>query len=211
MDRLASERDGVPVGVLMENAGRSVAQAVWDLMRGRSSRVLVLCGQGNNGGDGLVAARHLLNRGVPVDTVLVGRPEKLSLEARTNWDLVQRLSGSVSHIVDVSSLSALADRIRQAEVVVDALLGIGVRGELREPLRSVIAAVNRAGRPVVAVDLPSGLDADTGMPHGEAIRACRTVTLGAVKRGLAVGAGPEVAGEVWVGEVGWPLNMEATS
>jgi NAD(P)H-hydrate epimerase len=208
LDRRASEEYGMPSIVLMENAGRACAEEALRVLAGtRAGPVLVLCGPGNNGGDGLVIARTLHNRGVEVRALFVGPRAKLAQAAAdvgTNLRLWTGLGQTLATVEDARGADALEQSCDRAELVVDALFGTGLDRPLCEPWTSAIRAVNASRRPVLAVDLPSGLDADTGAELGAAVRAAVTVTLVARKPGLALGRGPERAGRVVVAEIGIP-------
>jgi len=206
VDAWAIDEIGLPGAVLMENAGRSCAEIIRDKLAGVDNpRVCLFCGTGNNGGDGYVIARHLLNTGFHVRVVLCGEREKVCGDARMNLDILDRLGHPVESL-DMAA-GAIASRIRllagDADMVVDALFGTGLQGELREPYRSLIDAINALGRPVLAVDIPSGLDCDSGQPLGTAIKAAWTVTFVAVKRGFT--ASPNAAnylGELYIASIG---------
>jgi NAD(P)H-hydrate epimerase len=206
VDAWAIDEIGLPGAVLMENAGRSCAEIIRDKLAGVDNpRVCLFCGTGNNGGDGYVIARHLLNAGFHVRVILCGERGKVRGDARINLDILERLGHPVEPL-DVAA-GDLASRIRSpagdADMVVDALFGTGLQGELREPYRSLVDSINALGRPVLAVDIPSGLDCDTGEPLGTAIKAAWTVTFVAVKKGFT--ASPNAAnyvGELYVASIG---------
>jgi NAD(P)H-hydrate epimerase len=203
MDRRTIEEFGIPGLLLMENAGLQVvhhAQRRFGSWRGK--RVLVLCGGGNNGGDGMVVARHLAQRGAEVQVVLAADPEKVSGDALTNLRIVQKLGIPLQVLRSADDLPPLW--AKGWHLVVDALLGIGVTGEVRGLIGEAIRFFAECPVPVVAVDVPSGIDADTGAVCGSAIRATLTVTFGAMKSGLALYPGAEYAGEVVVADIGIP-------
>ncbi|MCS6911533.1 MAG: NAD(P)H-hydrate epimerase, partial [Anaerolineales bacterium] len=152
LDRRAIEEFGVPGVVLMENAGRGAAELLVRL--GARGPVVIACGKGNNGGDGLVIARHLDNRGVGVQVLLLADPAELSGDAATNFRIVQRSGLAVRVWPGAGELAAA---LAGADWVVDALFGTGLRGPVPAPWAEAIAAINAAGRPVLAVDIPSGL------------------------------------------------------
>src|SRR5260221_3960199 len=178
---------GLPSIVLMENAGRGTADVlVREALSGTptDARVVVVCGAGNNGGDGMVSARHLLLRGARRVVCLVGDPRKITPDARTNFDAWVAFGGEVRELAVGGSLWALSDAMKAAAVVVDALFGTGLDRTIDGWLASVVGAVNDAAAPCVAVDLPSGLDADTGATLGVAVQARTTVTFAHPKLGL---------------------------
>lgn len=206
VDAWAIETIGMPGVVLMENAGRSCAElALQMLATSADPNVCIFCGAGNNGGDGYVIARHLLNAGVRTSIVLCGDPAKVRGDARINLDVLEQLGHRVERL-DPGEQGA-AGRIhtlgRDASLIVDALFGTGLRGELKPEYRNVIEAMNALGRPILAVDIPSGLDCDTGEPLGTAIRAVCTVTFVAVKKGfLASPNAGRYVGELYVASIG---------
>ena len=203
LDRESQAR-GVTVVSLMENAGREVARvaaAVTGGLYGR--RAVVVCGKGNNGGDGLVAARHLALWGMRVTVVLLEAPEDLREPAATNF---RRLSEAD---VRVRSFSAgMHEReLARADVAVDAIFGTGFRGFPEDEWEAAIEALNEAPVPVVAVDIPSGVNGDTGAAEGDAVRADVTVTFGAPKTGVVLLPGAELAGLVEVVDIGFPPDL----
>lgn len=213
IDRRATFEFGLPGVVLMENAGRGVADVICGLKpRGH---ILVLCGQGNNGGDGFVIARHLELRGYDV-RVLAWVKEQPPVngtnpliaatapsDAEINLHVLERSGTPLRRMADADIRYALAS----ASLIVDALLGTGARGEPREPLASVIDAANASGLPIVAVDLPSGLDCDTGEPARHTIRAQHTCTFVALKQGFLTPAAADYLGAVHVLDIGAPRKL----
>jgi hydroxyethylthiazole kinase-like uncharacterized protein yjeF len=207
LDRRTIQDLGLPALVLMENAGRACADEVQRMLGRLAGRVPVLCGPGNNGGDGLVITRTLWNRGIDARAVFVGgRPalEVGSEEVRTNLRLLRGLGRDVEVVADVAAALELAGQLSGAALIVDALFGTGLARAIEEPWRTVIRQVNAGTRPVLAVDVPSGLDADTGTVLGAAVRAAATVTFVARKPGFTRGRGPELCGRVVVAEIGVP-------
>jgi NAD(P)H-hydrate epimerase len=196
----------VPSLLLMENAGRGAVDVMlraWpDLARGAA--VSVVCGAGNNGGDGMVVARHLLVRGAKPVVVLTGDPTKLSADARTNLDAWRGLGGAVHEVHSGETMTALHESLEQAALVVDALFGTGLDRTIGGILAEVVAAMNAAKAPRVALDVPSGLDADTGVTFGVAVRADATLTFAHPKLGLLTPSGAELAGRLHVVDIGVP-------
>jgi ADP-dependent NAD(P)H-hydrate dehydratase / NAD(P)H-hydrate epimerase len=191
-DAWAIEQGGVPSLDLMERAGIGLARLSG--ARARPGRLRVVVGKGNNGGDGLVAARVLREAGHEVDVLAVAAPDELRGDARVN---LQRLPGAAPE--DFS-----AEGLEGSGLIVDALLGTGFEGAPREPMASAIAAINAAGAPVVACDIPSGVNADSGEVEGEAVRAAATATFHGPKLGLYVAPGKDHAGDVQSVEIGIP-------
>jgi len=211
-DRWAIETLGVPGIILMENAGRQIAEAARAMIAEKTSpRVLVLAGPGNNGGDGFVVARHLALDKIRAEVVLLAPPEKITCDAATNLAILETM-GLPVHILAgevEKTLRELGPMLARADLVVDGLLGTGTRGRVREPFASVIRAVNDAGRPVLAIDIPSGLDPDTGRPLGETVRATKTVTMAAVKVGFRKQGAAQYTGEVILADIGVPFTHPA--
>jgi len=206
VDRWAIDQVGAPGVVLMENAGRSCAELVKERLKGVDApKVCIFCGTGNNGGDGYVIARHLLNAGFEVTVVICGRREKVAGDARVNLNVLERLG----HAIDLVGPDEpdVAGRVRTlaggAEMIVDALFGTGLQGPLRGGYRALIDAINALDMPILAVDIPSGLDCDTGQPLGTAVKAACTVTFVAVKKGFeALPEAADYTGQVYVASIG---------
>lgn len=201
LDRTAIEDYGLPGVVLMEHAGRATAEQAVEMLSGGPARILVLCGKGNNGGDGFVAARWLARWGADVTVFLLGAVDDVAGDARVNLDLCLKLD---LEVVCLTEVDALRPAVSASELVVDALLGTGLGGAPRGLVAEVIEVVNLADRPVLSVDLPSGINADTGEAYRPHVKADRTVTFGHWKRGLAVTPGRTAAGEVVLADIGLP-------
>lgn len=194
IDRHVIDDRGVPGFDLMQSAARAAFRRlarIWP----EAGKVLVLCGAGNNGGDGYLVAANARRHGLEVTCVAVAPVEKLKGDARSAW---QKARQDDVTVIPLESLAgeALSGHFQHADVVVDAMLGTGVAGEPREPFAEVIRACNHSGRPVLAVDLPSGLDATTGAAAGVVVQADHTVTFIALKAGLFTGRGPDCVGRV---------------
>jgi len=202
IDRRAIDEFGVPGAVLMENAGRGAAEVL--LALGARGPVVVCCGKGNNGGDGFVIARHLDNHGVPVRVLLFAKPEELTGDAALNHGILRKSGVPIDARAGPVDAEALRRELAPAEWVVDALFGTGLAGAVRPPFDQVIAAINASGAKVLAVDIPSGLDCDTGEPLGPAVRAQHTVTFVAMKKGFTNPVAREWTGEVHVADIGAP-------
>ena len=205
LDRLAEERYGIPMLILMEHAGLAVARETMRLLRRtKKGRVVCVCGRGNNGGDGFVAARHLIRQGARVDVFCTAGLRALKGDAYLNGRILTKLGAALRPLKSPKDFERLRRSLETADVVVDALLGIGVRGAAREPLAHAIRLINASGTWIVSVDVPSGLDAATGACPGDVVTACRTVTFTALKTGLVRGQGPRMSGVVRVADIGIP-------
>jgi NAD(P)H-hydrate epimerase len=205
IDRRAIEEFGVPGIILMENAGRGAAEVLIRLNAERRP-ALVVCGKGNNGGDGYVIARHLHNHGWPVSVWPLVPAADLNGDAATNAEIVRR-SAIELFTQSAATDSTLRDLQSFDGWIVDALFGTGLSGPLGEPYDRVIAAFNASAARVFAVDIPSGLDCDTGAPLGPTVRAHHTVTFVAPKAGFANSAAKAWLGEVHVVDIGAPRKL----
>jgi NAD(P)H-hydrate epimerase len=207
LDREVIERIGVPGVALMESAGRAVVEVLAALRAPRGTRYVVFAGPGNNGGDGYVVARHLYDRGAEVQVIRCVPEARVSGDARVHYGACQRTGVEV---LDGTAPPSLADAVRataEADVVVDALLGTGLTRNVDGLLAEAIAAINRHRGVVVAVDIPSGLDADRGVPLGICVRAHHTVTLGLPKVGLCSAPGFTQVGRLHVADIGIPERL----
>jgi NAD(P)H-hydrate epimerase len=209
LDGLAIEQVGIPGVVLMENAGRGTAEFIYGaLVDPPASRVMILCGPGNNGGDGFVVARHLHNAGVPVDVVLAAAPEKSAGDASTNLKILERMDLEFIRAFEAAGLEIARQAAGQAAVIVDALLGTGSTGAPRAVMATLIELANTAPRARrIAIDIPSGLDAERGEIHEPCFRADATVTMVAPKVGFLTPAGRQVVGRVVVVDIGLPRGL----
>ncbi|MEW6218448.1 MAG: NAD(P)H-hydrate dehydratase [Thermodesulfobacteriota bacterium] len=203
IDRATIEEMGLPGVVLMENAGRQTVAAMgrlFDPLAGK--RVSLVIGPGNNGGDGLVIARLLQQQGCRPEVELLVPGERLTGDAGTNLAIVEGLPVPIRLVLGEEAIPALAERLGRSDLVVDAIFGTGLTRHVGGHFAAAIEAMNSCGRPVVAVDIPSGLDADSGQPLGVAVRATLTVTFGLAKPGLVVTPGCLLAGRLEVADIG---------
>jgi len=186
LDRRATEEFGIPLLLLMENAG---LQAVLEMDRSfprlNTSRVAIACGKGNNGGDGLVVARHLFDRGTAVEVFLLAKRSEIKGDARTNLEIVKRLKIPIHEVTTSHDLQAIREAVGSADLIVDALLGTGTTGAAKGLLAEAIDLLNQSGRPIVALDIPSGLSSDEGGIPGPSINATLTITFGLPKQAAA--------------------------
>jgi NAD(P)H-hydrate epimerase len=205
MDRMAIERFGLPGRLLMENAGREAAR-VFLAHFGEAARlgVGVVAGRGNNGGDGYVIARYLSQKGYPVSVYLLATADQVQGDAAANLKLLPALGVPVVEVPDEASFARCQRAMRSVSVWVDAIFGTGLSAEVRGLFRNVIEFINQLNRPVLAVDIPSGLSADTGQPCGACIRARITATFAFPKIGHAIFPGAEYTGQLEVIDIGIP-------
>ena len=207
-DRFTIEEIGIPSLVLMENAGRQVVAALEAAYEDRlAGRVAVLCGRGNNGGDGFVVARTLLQRGVDAAVFVLAPLGEVRGDARTNLDILGRLGVTVVEVADEQSWELHFSEIAQCTLIVDAILGTGLKQAVSGMLETVIADVNAADIPIVAIDLPSGVSADTPHLVGDCITAALTVTLAAPKLPLVLPPAEVHAGDVVIADIGIPYDV----
>jgi NAD(P)H-hydrate epimerase len=207
VDRLMIEEFGIELIQMMENAGRNLAEAAHRLLGGHllERRVIVLCGTGNNGGGGMVAARHLHNRGAAVQVVGAGRayqmagapaPRLKEVPAR-QWRILQGMGLTVARDVDLA----------QADLIIDALIGYGLSGDPRGAMAEWIEQANAAKRPILALDTPSGLDTTTGMAGNPCVRAADTLTLALPKTGLLAPQARPFVGQLYLADIGVPPEL----
>ena len=204
-DAWAINELGIPGVVLMENAGRSCAEFIKKELAGVTNpKVCIFCGTGNNGGDGYVIARHLLNSGFEVVVVICGDRNKVKGDAKTNLDVLEGLGRSIEQLnLDNSDIpSRVKTFAAGADMLVDGLFGTGLNGQLSDEYKQLIESINSQHRPILAVDIPSGLDCDAGEPLGAAIRASYTVTFVAVKKGFRAAKASAYTGEIFVASIG---------
>ncbi len=214
IDRRAIDEQSLPGIVLMENAAIGAVRVAMDMLSasGRvkteageaGKSVLIVVGGGNNGGDGLAMARGLHSCGVDAEVLLLKEEDRLRGDAATNLRFL-RDDNPAARIHSVHKGAVVDQLLADRDLVIDAILGTGFHGDLSKEFQTVIQAMNQCGAPILALDIPSGLDSDSGKAADGAIRAARTVTFAAVKQGLVKGSGPEFTGDVFVAGIGTPV------
>lgn len=205
IDAFAINTVGIPGVALMENAGRAAFELAYNGLARDGAPALIICGRGNNGGDGFVIARHLLNNSINTHVYVVGALSKIKGDARVNLRVLQKMGVPINRVTK-KALPELSVRMKQAGLIVDALLGTGLSGEVTGMFREVITLINAAGRPVLAVDIPSGLDGVTGKPLGIAVVANATVTFQLPKKAFENPRARNYTGQLKVVDIGIPLH-----
>jgi NAD(P)H-hydrate epimerase len=207
LDRLASEQYHIPSLILMENAGAGAA--AWIARKSKGGSLAIFCGKGNNGGDGFVIARHLHNRGIPLQLFFLGHLADVNpaSDPCINLEILCRMGLVPREICHTDALRACYSEISQTEMVVDAIFGTGLQGKIREPIFGIMAEIASWHKPTIAIDIPSGLDANSGEVLGVALPATATITFCLPKKGFLVGAGPSLTGEVVVVDISIPREL----
>ncbi|MEI8182168.1 MAG: NAD(P)H-hydrate dehydratase [Desulfomonile sp.] len=207
LDARAIEEYGIPGVVLMENAGRSTFHILSEYLDGKVKglRVAVVTGPGNNGGDGYVVARYLINHGAEVKTFLLSTRDKIRGDALVNLQTLEKMTPHVIPVTDSESFDRASSYWKESDVVVDAILGTGLNSEVRSPYREAILAINKAPGLTISIDIPSGLDADSGRILGSAVKADLTAVYGFKKLGMALHPGIKFCGKISVVDISIPI------
>ena len=208
VDRLMVEEIGVSIIMMMENASKNTAVLTRKLLGGtvHDKNIVILCGKGNNGGDGLGAARHLINYGATCNIVLAHTYEELGENARVQHDVLTRIHANVYEF-NVGNEQPLKTMLTNASLVIDALLGYNLRGDRKEPYATMIRLANEATVPILAVDMPSGLSGDTGDAAHPTIIADTTLTLALPKHGLLTADAKQYVGKIYVADLSVPHEV----
>lgn len=201
IDRISIDKYGIPGILLMENAALRVAEESLKLLEGTNGRkTAIFAGKGNNGGDAFAVARHLFNRGIDVHVYTLCKAEDLPYDARINRDIISRMGIPEILVTDVDCI----DDLSYCDIIIDGIFGTGFRGKAEGLAAAVISLINKSEKPVLSIDVPSGLDSLTGRAEGACIKACRTVALGLPKLGMTIYPGLDMCGEIVVADIGIP-------
>ena len=200
IDSSARDSFGISTLILMENAGIAVAEEAMKLMKPKTP-IAVICGKGNNGGDGFVAARQLLAKGISPEIYLAGKISDVQNEARVNLDIILKLKQKVFEVSE-ENLELVKKKISRCSLIIDALLGVGLQGRVRGIFCDLIEAINISQASVLSVDIPSGLDGTTGVILGSCVRADKTVTFVARKSGMIAKHAKKLCGKIVVRDLG---------
>jgi len=204
IDRKAIEEYGVPSLDLMERAGGGAAQVLASIGVEKEKPVVILCGKGNNGGDGFVAARYLKDWGVRVTCWMIGERDEMTSDALRNLVAAEETGVAIRSFLPGESESDLAEELGEAQYALDALLGTGAKGELRDPIRRLTRILNESGARIFALDVPTGMDADSGATDPDCVNALMTITFGFPKRGLYSLPGRQMCGDITVVDLAYP-------
>lgn len=210
LDRKAIDEYKIPGIILMENAGRNVAEEILQMTDDpHQAKVAILCGKGNNGGDGFVVARHLHNHSIHVDVFLIARVSDILKDgdSGTNLQILLNMKIPVKEIFDIPGVNSILKELHNYNILADALFGTGLSGDVREPFKTLIGGVNNLNKPIISVDIPSGLDCNTGKILGAAIKATKTVTFAIAKKGFYLNDGPSYTGKVIVSDISFPREL----
>lgn len=208
IDRRAAAEYGIASLVLMENAGIKTAEMAGELLGGAAGKkIVILAGPGNNGGDGLVAARHLHNQRAHPAVFVVGKPEELSPDSLTNYKILQKMQGEICPLEDIQDREKFLRELLEADLIIDAIYGIGFKGSLGAWETEIVQLINKSRALVLAVDIPSGVEADSGRVAGEAVMADATVTFALPKPGLILEPGRDYAGQLKIADISIPRAL----
>jgi hydroxyethylthiazole kinase-like uncharacterized protein yjeF len=208
IDHTAINEYNIPGIILMENAGLSVLEEVLESLRSKENqKVAIVCGRGNNGGDGYVVARHLFNRGVDVEVFIIGSPEKIMGDAGINYNILRKLDVKISYLLKDEDLNRFRDSLAQCDIIVDSIFGTGLTRDVDELFKKVIHIMNGAQKGIISIDIPSGVGADDGRIYGAAIKANKTITFQLPKIGNYNYPGAEYTGELKIKDIGIPKEI----
>ncbi len=205
IDKRAQEEFGMPSVILMENAGRGASRVALDMLpKEKKAKAVCVCGKGNNGGDGFVCTRHLINNSIDVDIFLLGNPNGLKGDAKINYRILRKMGKTVKILKNKKTLDLFKRSLKKARLLIDAIFGIGLSGEVKQPYKNIIDLMNQCEKPILALDVPSGLDATEGKVLGSCIKAAKTITFALPKTGFIKNDGPYYAGEIIVADISIP-------
>lgn len=208
VDRVAVEEFGISTLMLMENASRNIAIMARKMLGGSvaNKKIIVLSHKGNNGGDGLGATRHLINFGAIIHCYLTTPPESLSPDSQVQYKILKNIGANIT-VFNLNIKPQLEKDLKQADLIIDALLGYNLKGAPRAPVDSVIKLANNSGKKILAVDVPSGLNADTGKAYNPTIKTHTTLTLALPKTGLLTEKAKPYVGDLYLADISIPQKV----
>ncbi|MBM3253330.1 MAG: NAD(P)H-hydrate epimerase [Candidatus Omnitrophica bacterium] len=204
IDKKAQGVYGIPGIILMENAGINIAYQAIEMLKNKPKKICIFCGKGNNGGDGFVAGRHLFNEDFKIKVFLVGEYREVRKEARVNLNILLKMGIEIYELSNFFNRIFIKKNLAHTSLIIDAIFGTGLKGKMPYATSEIIDMINLSKRPVLSVDIPSGLDADTGEILGGCIKATKTITFGLPKKGFFKGKGPLYTGRVIISKIGIP-------
>jgi NAD(P)H-hydrate epimerase len=208
IDKKSQRQFGISGLILMENAGIKTAELALKLLKAKKNKkVCLICGRGNNAGDGFVTARHLINAGIKVTVLLLNKPATFSPDALSNYKILKKLKADFKYVSKKYSLRHFRKDISGASLIIDAVFGIGFKGVLSERLQDLFKIINNSGETILAVDVPSGLDADGGKVNPLSIKADYTITFALAKKGFYLQQGPQVCGKIIIDTITFPKPL----
>jgi len=211
IDKKAIEVYEIPGIILMENAGRNVVEEILKMLPDTNkAKVAIFCGKGNNGGDGFVIARHLYNKSIDISVYLTTNISNVLTggDASTNLKILLNMNVEIKELQE-GDINEIEKELHSCNLIVDAIFGTGLSGQISEPVRTLIAKVNESNIPIISVDIPSGLDCDKGTVLGIAVKATKTITFVAAKTGFFKECGKEHTGELIVSDISVPIELVA--
>lgn len=208
VDRIMIDEIGVSILMMMENASRNIAVLTRMILGGslKNKKIIILCGKGNNGGDGLGAARHLINFGANVICIISENASMLGKETRTQFYILKNINAKLIEFSDKNYYKIEA-YIKSSDLIIDALLGYNMKGNPKKPISTLIHLSNNARKPILAIDIPSGLNGDTGLPNDPTMKATTTITLALPKVGLLKKSAREHVGKLYVADLSIPKKV----
>jgi NAD(P)H-hydrate epimerase len=211
IDKTAQEKYGISGKILMENAGLRTADLALEIIKDKKKKknICIICGKGNNAGDGFVTARHLINADAKVSILTLYKAEELSQDAKYNYNILKKLKAKIKYVnyKNRGLIKAYKELSRQSSLIIDAVFGIGFKGKLNTNLSDLFKAVNTSKKIILAVDVPSGLNADNGLIGPVCINADYTLTFGLAKKGFYLNQGPRFCGKIIVNAITFPKPL----
>lgn len=208
LDRRAQEEFGIPGLILMENAGKRASEIAFAMQeQQKNKKIVIFCGPGNNGGDGFVLARHLLNNRQKVMVFLLADKEKIKGDALVNFNILLKMGLKINYLLSKEQLCSAKAKLKDAGLIVDAIFGIGLERVITGIFKEVINLININRKPVLSLDIPSGLCATKGKVWGTCVKAQTTITFGLAKKGFFIGEGPKYVGTLVVSDISLPRQL----
>ncbi len=209
IDITTQKKYGISGKILMENAGLRTAELALKIIEAKRAmkRICVICGKGNNAGDGFAAARHLINAGANVSILLLYKPDTFSENANYNYSILKKLKAKIKFSGEKDTAGSYKNAIRQNFLIIDAVFGIGFKGKLSTRFIDLFSAINASKKIILAVDVPSGLNADNGSINPICVKADYTITFGLAKKGFYLNQGPGVCGKIIVDAITFPKPL----